>query len=150
MYALIRESVNEVIQMGFYSIIDLSQEQEDDLPWLNEYLDLNPKMKDGSVFLVSSVKATKKGYILFTSEFNAFVWRNSKPGTALQTGLSDAVQVPSYPELAIMIKLKISNKFVIGFLDDIMAEYQWNAETSVFTLASQKSLSLETPSNEKK
>jgi len=150
MYALIRESDNEVTQMGFYAIVDESQESGEDLPWLNEYLELNPKTKDGLVFLVSSVKATKKGYILFTPSFNAFVWRNSKPGTALQTGLSDSVQAPSYPQLAVMIKLKISNKFVIGFLDDIMGEYQWNAETTVFTIASQKSLPLDTPSNEKK
>jgi len=136
--------------MSFYSLIDESEEQGSDLPWLNEYLELNPKTKDGLFYLVSSVKATKKGYILFTPNFNCFVWRNSKPGTALQTGLNDSTQVDNYPQLAVMIKLKLTNKFVIGFLDDTMSEYQWNAETSVFTIASQKSLPLVDPSNEKK
>lgn len=136
--------------MSFYSLLDESQEEQQDLPWLNEYLELNPKTKDGLIFMVSSVKATKKGYILFTPSFNAFVWRNSKPGKGLQDGLSESVQASNYPQLAVMLKLRLSTKFALGFLDDTMAEYQWSAETSTFTLAPQTSLPLETPSNEKK
>ena len=136
--------------MGFYTLVDNESDSDNDKPWLNEYLDLNPKTKDGLIFLVSSIKATKKGYILFTDEFNCFIWRNSKPGKALQDGLSDSVQTPSYPQLAIMLKIKLTAKFTTGFLDDTMAEYQWDAENSVFTIAPQKHLPLETLSTEKK
>lgn len=150
MHALLRESDNEVTRMGFYTLVDDASDSDDSKPWLNEFLELNPKTKDGLIFLVSSVKATKKGYILFTDEFNCFIWRNSKPGKALQDGLSESVQAPSYPQLAIMIKTKTTARFTTGFLDDMMAEYQWDPEATVFTLAPQKSLPLETPSNAKK
>ena len=136
--------------MGFYSIVDESQLDSSDLPWLNEYIDLNPKTTTNGIYLVSHVKSTKKGYILTTEFFNAWVWRSSKPGTALQTGLTDSVQSDSYPHLAVQIKPKVKDKFVLGFLDDCMASYTWNPDDSTFSLSTQKSLPLEVSPNEKK
>ncbi len=136
--------------MPFYPLIDESQESNEDLPWLNEYLETNPKTKEGLIYLAHTVKASKKGYIITTPNFNTWVWRTSKAAIALASGLTESVQSESYPQLAVMIKLKTKDKFVIGFLDDSMAHYHWNSESSSYALSAQSSLPLVEPPNEKK
>ena len=131
--------------MGFYTLVDESGTDQDDLPWLSEYLELNPKGQDGVSYLVNYVKASKKGWILATDEFNCWVWRKSKPGEALQQGLTDSVSKEVYPHLAVMVKPKSKSQFLVGFVDDAMACYEWNGEDMIYSLSAQKSLPLSNP-----
>lgn len=131
--------------MGFYELEGQTDSDTLDLPWLNEYLEMNPKTKDGLFYLVNTVKATPKGYILTTDNFNAWVWKKTKPSEALATGLTDSVQSDIYPQLAIKVILKNKNKFILGFLDDQSAKYVWNGEMGIYSLHPQKNLPLSTP-----
>lgn len=131
--------------MAFYLLSDDTDTDTSDLPWVNEFLELQGKEIEGFFYLVCSIKATKKGWILSTNDFNAWIWRKSKVGEVLQVSLTDSTQSEAYPQLVLAIKTRTKDKFVVGFMDDQSCHYQWHPESSSYSLHPQKNLPLDNP-----
>lgn len=60
--------------MGF-NVLPQNYGDGNNLPWANDYLESNPKQL-GKVWDVTTIKPSKKGLILETNEFAAFVYKS--------------------------------------------------------------------------
>lgn len=128
--------------MTFYTLVDPTNE-EIELPWLNEFLEQDESVSNGSLYEVVHVKSTPKGFIVTTESFNAWVWRKTPLGVHLSATLSQATQTDTHPTMCVCINLKTKTKFQLGFTDETHSKYTWSVENSTFTLHPQKNLPLD-------
>lgn len=96
-------------------------ENNEDLPWVNEYLNTVGQVGDSSV--VRRIVQTPKGYLIISSSFKGFVFNKSTMAKHLTEALAVWItnQTINYPLFAVAVaggKLQLA-------IDDEMESSQW-------------------------
>lgn len=105
----------------------LNTDNSDDLfgdkPWVEEYVNTNPKLNFSIVYHCKAIKITPKGYLLGTEVFMVWVWKKSSLGRTLAAVIDDLLKTDIYPTLAIKLSKKTKEKCSVGLLDDHFSRY---------------------------
>jgi hypothetical protein len=112
--------------MSLQPISKILQINDDNLPFLNQYLEGKDLGKmDGQTFLVDSVLTVKsgKGYILTTQFFSIFIWKNSRTTDYLLTSLLTKVEDEQPLGIAIQINPRAKDNYALCL--DFEEGYYW-------------------------
>lgn len=112
------------------NFIDIEHENEQDLPWLNEWK--GAKKAEGTSFTVRKVLLRPKGLMVFCSEFKVFIWKSSKAHNQILEHIGKAL-TPENPLEAFVIVPVASTKYgyVPGFDDELKGS--WDEENLNYT-----------------
>lgn len=110
--------------MGF---VAFESESNDELfgekPWIGEYLDSTPSVKNGSFFEALAIKITPKGFLIACENCLIWVWKKSSNGQNLLKVIEDLNRSDTYPTLAFKVARKQKDKFLMGFDDEKQSVY---------------------------
>lgn len=113
-------------------------ESSGSLPFLDEYLESNPKAY-GKTFQVEEIKKVKsgKGYLLQTDSFSAFIWNNEKLTKQLIEALKVYAETGEGYVLVIMPDKSVKSKFRLAADTERVANwFQRGNDFSVHSLVS--------------
>lgn len=112
------------------NFIDVEQENEQDLPWLNEWK--GAKKAEGTAYTALKLLLRPKGLMVFTSSFKVFIWKSSKAHNQILEHVGKAL-TPDNPLEALVIVPVASTKYgyVPGFDDEIKGS--WDEENLNYT-----------------
>jgi len=107
--------------MAIEKILDQSGSNSGSLPFLEEWIEANPKNKE-TAFLISEVKLGQKGngYSLITDDFKAWLWKNSKLCKQFIAGLEYYSSTPDVGYACFVVLNKPGKpEFTVGVDKDI-------------------------------
>lgn len=114
-----------------------------ELPFLNEWLEQNPKNKKQEFLVREIIKAKSgKGYLVVTDDFCCFIWKNQPLTKLLIEAIEKWVKEPieGYP---IYVFLKKPNKQDFTLAADKSEPITWFASKNGYTTTEVNALSLE-------
>ncbi len=112
------------------------------LEFLNDWLVLNPKNKKKE-FLITEVKRVQsnKGFLISTTEFNVFAWKNAKITKMLVEALDHYVNESKYGfELYIVLNSPTKSEYQIAADED--TKITWFTSKNGYTTSEQNAISL--------
>jgi hypothetical protein len=118
----------------------VKSEQKADKPYLNVYMESLSKVKlkelDETVWFVQKIKVSTKGYILETTEFVAFAWKNGTDGKMVKEHL-DGTFDENDSTLFVVIDVSAKYGFAIGIDDEVtnLCEFDEKQATYHFRLS---------------
>lgn len=113
------------------------------LEFLNDWLTENPKNKQKE-FLITEIKRVQsnKGYLISTTHFNVFAWKNAKLTKMLIEALDHYVNVSKFGyELYIVLKNPTKSEYSIAA--DEETKITWFSTKNGFTTSEQNAISQE-------
>lgn len=112
------------------SFIDIEQENEQDLPWLNERKDL--KKIEGTTYIVRKVLLRPKGLMVFTSDFKVFIWKSSKAHNQVLEHIGKALTPENPLEAFVVVPVQTTKYgYIPGFDDEVKGS--WDEENLNYT-----------------
>lgn len=114
-----------------------------DIPFLNEWLEQNPKTKQQQ-FLVREIIKVKsgKGYLIVTDDFNCFIWKNQSLTKFLIEALETWIKDEQHG-YAIYVYLKKPGKPDFTLAADKDQTISWFASKNGFTTTESSAISQE-------
>jgi len=112
------------------------------LEFLNDWLKVNPKNK-AKEFLITEIKRVQsnKGFLISTTHFNVFAWKNAKQTKMLIEALEAYVHELKYGyELYIVLKTPTKSDYSIAADDE--SKISWFTTKNGFTTSEQNAISL--------
>lgn len=100
------------------TFVALNPEENGELPWVNEYLDMHPETKETFVSPIQEIVITSKGYMLIALDYKGFLFKDSKIAKFLEEAILFWKSDPKNAQLP-GIFLSCSSKPTIAFDDDI-------------------------------
>lgn len=100
-----------------------SQESGNSLPFLNEYLEQNPKTKGQYIVETISLVRSHKGYLCDTPSFRVFLWKNSSLTKTLLEALDHYINSGVGYEIYVVIDKKAKEGYRLAA--DLERETTW-------------------------
>lgn len=106
------------------------QEQSEDLPWLKEYYATRVRAGDDRTYQLITAYDGEKGLLVQTTEFKAFLFRNSSDYRMVVEALTVWVSSKGF-QRCLVVKPVSKSKIIFG-LDDEIPRVFWHKEETRF------------------